>query len=1108
MCVIKFDECAAHPLKTGREYYLWNKGGVLALKEDLLLTFSLSKFKMIKISAAGNENPIHLGRPCLQFWLILFLFSPFFMSDANAGTGVSVESDRVTSSYAIQVQQISSDNTVRDSVITGTVTSADDESPLVGVTIKVKGTNIGATTNSTGGYNIEAPPTAQTLVFIYVGYQTKEVTINNRSQINVIMEKEVQSLDELVVIGYGSQYRKDLTGSVSSISEEDIERQTVSSPEQLLQGQVSGVQVTKNTGAPGGGSTVRIRGVNSIQAGNDPLYVIDGLPVSGSSSQSESPLALINPQDIVSIEVLKDASATAIYGSRGANGVILVTTNRGQSGNTQVSFEAKYGVNQVRNQLDLLNADQYIALANEAAENSGEEPVFANQPGSYPNTNWQDEVFRSAPQQNYQLSVSGGDESTRYALSANFLNEKGILIGSDFTRGSFRFNFSKDVSDKFIIGNNLIISRAKYDLLETGGRGLSGIINGALQIPAVVPVRDENGNYVFQTENTIERDNPVASALEKTNTSDRFKGVGNLYAEYMIVEGLEARVSIGGDLNYRKQDFYAPRTTLQGRQNNGIGSVQTAQNFRWINENTLTYQKEFLGLHDLTVLAGFTLEREAGESLRGASSGFITDAYEFNNLGAGETPNNPATGSSESALLSYLGRVNYSFDDRYLITLTGRVDGSSRFGEGNKYGFFPSGALAWRISNEDFMKQQNLFSDLKLRLSYGVTGNQEIGNFASLAQLGFSQVTFGNRIAIGINPSSLGNEDLKWERTSQYNAGLDIGLLNNRINLTGDIYYKKTTDLLLTRRVPRFTGFSSYLDNIGSTENRGFELALETQNISREDFSWNTSANFSMNESKVLKLSDGDPLFVGTPISFASGQSFRIIQEGQSLGAFYGYVYGGVYADQAAIDNSPAAPESARPGDPYLEDINGDGKINGNDRRIIGNAFPDFTFGFTNTFFYKGFDLNIFIQGSYGNEILNMNTLRLESVRGFTNQTTDVLNRWTPENTDTNIPRATRSRNSASQTAMRAISTRLIENGSYIRLKNLTLGYTFPVEWVEGIGARTLRLYASALNLVTLTNYDGYDPEVSTYNNLGNIGADYGTYPKAKTYLMGIKLGF
>lgn len=1046
-----------------------------------------------------KRNQLYI-RLCAKFFSVLILMSCLLSPNVYAG-------EKKTISF-IQVVPNASDTTARDSVISGTVTSAEEGDPLVGVTVKVKGTNVGTSTNATGAYSLAVPATAQTLVFNFLGYKDKEVAINNRTTINVIMEAEVQQMDELVVVGYGSQYREDLTGSVSSISRDEIERQTVSSPEQLLQGQVSGVRVTKNTGAPGGGSTVRIRGVSSIRAGNDPLYVIDGLPVSGGTSQSESPLALINPQDIVSIEVLKDASATAIYGSRGANGVILITTNRGQRGDTQVSLEAKYGVNQVRNQLDLLNSSQFIALANEAAANSGGEPVFANPPGSYPNTNWQDEVFRQAPRQTYQLSVSGGNEDTRYALSANFLNEKGILIGSNFRRGSFRFNFDKQVSNKFTIGNNLIISRAQYNLIETGGRGLSGIISGALQIPAVVPVRDEDGNYVFQTENTIERDNPVASALEKTNTSDRLKGVGNLYAEYMIAEGLEARVSIGGDLGYRKRNFYAPRTTLQGRQNDGIGSVTTAQSFRWVNENTLTYQQEFLGLHDLTVLGGFTLERQTGESLRGASSGFVTDAYEFNNLGAGETPDNPATGSSESALVSYLGRINYSFDDRYLITLTGRIDGSSRFGAGNKYGFFPSGAVAWRISNETFMQQQNMFSNLKLRLSYGVTGNQEIGNFASLAQLGFSQVTFGDRIAIGINPSSLGNEDLKWERTTQYNAGLDIGLFNDRVNLTGEAYYKKTTDLLLTRRVPRFTGFSSYLDNIGSVENKGFELALETQNITGQEFSWNTSINFSINRNKVLKLSDGEPLFVGTPVSFASGQSFRIIQEGESLGAFYGYVYGGVYADQQAIDNSPTAPESAQPGDPYLEDLNGDGNINGNDRRIIGNAFPDFTFGFTNTFFYKGFDLNIFIQGSHGNEILNMNTLRLESVRGFTNQTTDVLNRWTPENRNTDIPRATRSRNSASQTAMRAISSRLIEDGSYIRLKNLTLGYTFPVDWVASIGARTLRLYASALNLITLTNYDGYDPEVSTYNNLGNIGADYGTYPKAKTFLMGIKLGF
>ncbi|MDR8390668.1 TonB-dependent receptor [Aliifodinibius sp. S!AR15-10] len=605
----------------------------------------------------------------------------------------------------------------------------------------------------------------------------------------------------------------------------------------------------------------------------------------------------------------------------------------------------------------------------------------------------------------------------------------------------------------------------------------------------------------------------MASATEKTNNSDRFKGVGNVYATYMITKGLEARVSIGGNLSYDKNDFYAPENTLQGRQTGGYGSVSTSKSFRWVNENTISYENEFLGLHKLDLLGGFTLERATSENLRGASAGFVTDAFEYHNLNAGEVPSNPATGASESSLVSYIGRVHYGFDERYLVTLTGRIDGSSRFGEGNKYGFFPSGALAWRVTNEPFMEDQNVFSNIKLRLSYGVTGNQAIGNYAALTQLGNSQVTFGDRVAVGINPASLGNEDLRWEKTTQYNAGLDLGLFNNRISLTTDIYYKKTTDLLLIRRVPRYTGYTQYLDNIGSTENRGIELTLDTQNITNSNFSWTSSVNFAMNRNEVLKLSDGEPLLVGTPISYASGQSFRIIQEGKSLGAFYGYKYGGVYSDQQEINNNPAASSSAQPGDPYLLDISGpegqpDGTIDGNDRTIVGNGFPDFTFGFTNNFVYRGFDLSFFIQGLYGNEILNMNTLRLETGRGYLNQTSDLLNRWTPENRNTDIPRAARSRSSASQTAMRAISSRLIEDGSYVRLKNITLGYSFPVDWINRFGARSVRLYVSAQNLYTLTNYSGYDPEVSTYNNLGNLGADYGTYPKAKTYLMGIELGF
>lgn len=1055
-----------------------------------------------------GRNFSYFAKSTVGFLLIFSLASCAYAVTLYASSGSPVKSK--TGGYSFQ-QSASADTTV----IEGTVTSEEDDEPLAGVSIRIKDTKKGTTTDEKGQYSLDTSTEDDViLVFSFVGYQAKEVPVDGRTTIDVSLQKEVEEMDDIVVVGYGSQRRQDLTGSVSSISSDDIQKQSISSAEQALQGQISGVEVTRNSGAPGGGSTVKIRGTNSIRAGNNPLYVIDGMPVGGGSSPSQNQLSLINPQDIVSIEVLKDASATAIYGARGANGVVLITTNRGDDqGATMVDFEAKYGVNNVREKVSLLNSQQFIELANEAAVNSGGNPIFSGSADNYPDTDWQDEVFRTAPQQSYQLSVSGGNENTRYAMSANYLNEEGILIGSGYKRGSFRINFDKTVSDRFTIGNNLIVSQAYYDLVETGGRELSGVVNGALQIPPVVPVKDENGNYVFQTENTIERDNPVASALEKTNNSKRFKSVGNIYAEYMLARGLEARVSFGGNIGHNKSNFYAPKTTLQGQQNNSSASVSSADNFRWVNENTLTFEREFLGVHDITLLAGFTMERETGENIQGASSGFITDAFEYHNLNAGESPNNPSSGASEASLVSYLGRMNYSFDDRYLVTLTGRVDGSSRFGEGNKYGFFPSGAFAWRVSNESFMQNQELFSNLKLRLSYGVTGNQEIENYAALAQLGNSQVTFGDRVAVGINPSSLGNKNLKWERTTQYNLGLDIGLFNERVSLTGDAYYKKTTDLLLIRRVPRYTGYSQYLDNIGSTENRGFELALSTQNIAQTDFTWNTSVNFSMNRNKVLKLSDGEPLRAGTPISYASGQSFRLIQEGESLGTFYGYEYGGVYRDQEEIDNAETAAASARPGDPYLKDIGGpeggpDGRIDNNDQTIIGDAFPDFTFGFTNDFFFKGFDLSIFLQGSYGNDILNMNTLRLESLRGYTNQTADVLNRWTPDNRETDIPRASRERSSDSQTTMRAISSRLVEDGSYLRLKNITLGYTLPINWVQSVGARSLRLYVSAQNLITFTKYSGYDPEVSTYNNLGNYGADYGTYPRAKTYLMGIKLGF
>ena len=1008
-----------------------------------------------------------------------------------------------------------------EQTIRGTVTDGDNNEPLPGVNVLARGTTNGTVTDIDGRYSITVSDEVTTLVFSSIGFVTQEVPINGRSEINLTMSADVQSLSEVVVVGYGTVKKSDITGSVASIDGQDIKEIPITSLDQGLQGRAAGVQVTQSSGQPGSVATIRIRGGNSLQGGNEPLYVIDGFPIyngsgipnaTGNDNQNNTntgprinPLASLNPNDIASMEILKDASATAIYGSRGANGVVLITTKGGQAGQDQISFESYYGVQSVRKTIDVMNATQFAELANEALTNDGLEPRFTEEEisGFGKGTDWQDEIFRTAPIQNYQLTFSGGDQKTTYAVSGGYFSQDGTIINSYFRRLSSRVNLNRKISDRFNAGTHLTLNRSNSNTLLTGtdGGGGTGVVLGAIMMsPTVGIFQEDDPTRYTQVNEGILLPNPVATAREINNLSTTTRFLGDIYGEYEIIEGLTAKVSFGADLLSNKGNYYEPSFIYQGSGNGGRGVVSSLQTTNWLNENTVTYNKTINENHSINLLGGITFQGNRTEFVSASAQGFVTDALEQNSLQGATVYNQPVTRTPEWGLISYLGRINYSLYERYLFTLTGRVDGSSRFGSGNKYGFFPSGAVAWQVSEEGFMQNVSVVDDLKLRASYGITGNQEIGLYNSLATLTSDNYSFGEALVTGFRPNRIPNEDLQWERTAQFDVGLDVGFVDNRFRLTADYYYKKTTELLYDADVPWTSGFSSALQNIGSVQNQGVELGIGADVLTGA-LSWTADFNIAFNRNKVLELGAVDFFLAGGNSGHLKVSQVSRVEEGLPIGSFYGYLAEGIFRseDEVAISAQP----NAQPGDRRYRDLNGDGAITAEeDRTVIGNAQPDFFGGLTNRLRWRGFELNVFFQWSYGNDILNYNRFELELPTGGQNVSAELVDRWTPENPDAEYPRATR---------QRAIlfSDRQLEDGSYLRIKNLTFGYTFPglvgqsgIEWLSA-----LKVYVSTQNLWTLTNYSGFDPEVSRYGatNL-NLGEDYGVYPTAKTVMLGLNL--
>lgn len=992
--------------------------------------------------------------------------------------------------------------------VTGTVTDSETGTPIPGINVVEKGTSNGVASDFDGNYSITVPSSA-ILVFSALGYASQEMAVNDKERIDAALIIDASELDEVVVVGYGYQKKSDLTGAIASLSEDELTTGgSTSNVGQAIQGKASGVVVTQNSRAPGGSTSIRIRGSNSISSTNEPLYVVDGFPTESGIN--------INPDDIASMEILKDASATAIYGSRGANGVVLISTKRGKAGQSNIAVSGYTSIQNAIIPFDMLNGQQYMTLSNELyQEISGQEgqefgAYTQSQLNSDVNTDWIETTTRNSLVQNYNFQFSGGSEKTKVLGSIGYFDQDGILKNTNFSRVSGRVNIDQEINDYVKAGASILAQREQSDYQIYDGNILnSNVLYSILTYDPTVPVYNADGSFARPPGGR--GDNPLANLEARQNEIRRDKFNGSMYLEFKLAEGLMARLNGGTEIRHDQLSGYLSKKSYQGSIDDGVANVSDYSLTHNLFDMFVTYDKEWREKHAFQIMGGYSYEKYINESKGINVYGFSTDLFGFSNLGAASTITGVSSNKSENILVSFFGRANYTFDNKYLFTLTVRADGSSRFGEDNKWGTFPSGSFAWRVINEPFMENQEIFSDLKIRAGYGKTGNQRIGDYASLGLVSNASFTFdgtSNSSGSVLNNTSPENSRLKWETTHQYNLGADLGILNGRVSFNIDGYYKRTNDLLIKVNLPIYSGYTQGLSNVGSIENKGLEFGLESKNIVG-DFSWDTRLNFALNRNKVLDLGDGSDIRLTSskPIGNVSEENYAVIREGEQLGSLFGYEYIGIVQEGEEYAPQPASV----PGDPKFADLSGDGLITSDDRDIIGSAYPKLTFGLTNNFSYKGFDLSMFVYGNVGNDLLNMTRMNLEW-----NRTEAALDRWTPQNQDASLPR-----NGFFYSQYGGyINSHFIEDASFLRLRNLTLGYTVPL---KSNAIKNLRLYLMAENLFTITAYSGWDPEVDTkaYENdnlikyggnaqTANAGAglDFNSYPSMRSYTFGLNLTF
>lgn len=980
--------------------------------------------------------------------------------------------------------------------VSGTVTTKQRE-PLPGVNVIVKGTARGTTTDSNGKYNLEVAGNNAVLTFSFIGYATQEAVVGNKTVVDVVLDEDVQSLDEVVVVGYGTVKKSDLTGSVSSVKGDAFKDMPVTSVDQALQGRAAGVQVTQSSAAPGGGLSVRVRGANSLISGSEPLYVIDGLPIypdndsygTDGDRQATNALAALNPNDIESIEVLKDASATSIYGSRGANGVVLITTKRGKEGQTLVSVESSYSAQSISKKIDMLSGSDFARYLNTLDASQGGSPRYTDaQVNAFgKGTDWMDAISRTGSIWNNQLSVSGGNANARYAVMGNYIDNEGVIINTNFKRYGLRLNLDNNLfNNRVTLSNSWNIARTVGNNVPTDRGGPGGIIITALGLDPTVPVYNDLGEYNYPLYDGRFTINPVAEAKEGIDRDATNRIFGTSALNISITKDLKFQTSLGLDLlNATRNTFYNSKTRL-GRQNGRELQRFDRNLVNVLNENILTYSKSLKGGHNLQVTLGYTYQKENNASAYQSVRGLDSDDFESLNFQNGTKPQIGSSSRIDWALESVLGRINYNYKDKYLVTLTARRDGSTKFGPNNKWATFPSAAIAWRVINENFFESSGLskvFDDFKVRVSYGVTGNSQIPAYQSTSDLSPRNYVFNGVLVSGYAATRMANPDLKWEQTGMLNTGLDLGFLNNRLTVSLDYFNNKTTDLLLYVSIPQSTGFGTLLKNTGSLSNKGFEIAVDAKAIAGGGLTWDINANVSILRNKIEDLGGSAPFFASSP-SGHLGVNGSWVESGNPIGVWRGYRFTGVSAD----------------GKPVYEDRNSDGSITAEDYTIIGNPNPKFTWGLNSTFKYKAFDLAIFFRGVHGNDVRNLQQSEIGDGAQKINQISNILtDSWTAENPNAPRPAVDATRDFASYRR----SSFFIEDGSFIRLQNVSLGYNIPVPNI----IRKARLYVSAQNLFVITDYKGFDPEVNNQgqNNL-NRGDDYDAYPRARTFTVGLNL--
>ena len=997
--------------------------------------------------------------------------------------------------------------------VNGKVVSEGDNEPVPGALVIIKGTQRGTITDIDGGFIMDAS-VGETLVVSFVGFNTKEILVQaNQGDLTVSLTYSTSDLSEVVVVGYGTQKKSDVTGAVGSVGEALLKERPSASLNQALSGRVQGVNVSVNSGRPGGRANIRIRGNTSVSIANDPLYVIDGVILHAAGlANGSTPIDFINPNDIASIEVLKDASATAIYGARGANGVILVTTKRGSKTGGTVSYDADFSIGVLPRKIPLLNSKEFLATEDLAYQNAQKYDPNGWARGIYrdpklkrtnPNlfdangnplydTDWQDESFQEAFTQNHQLAFTGGNANDNYGVYLGYRDEAGLVKESWLKRYAARFVFDSQIKKWLKVGGTLSYNDQKESQVDPVGSGGIIAMRQVLEALPIIPVRYPDGTWAGNEDypGMEGGNNPLQVAKERIYLLNTQTVIGNVYADFFLAKGLVLRSTLGVNIINQRVDYYGSKSlNFIARNQGGDGFVTNDRLNSWQFENYLTYTREFNEKHSLNAMFGLSWQGVDRFNSTARAQNFPDDFFMFNNLQAGANPIPPTSNRVEYGLNSYFGRLNYSYNQKYLFTLTGRVDGSSKFSEANRFAFFPSAAAAWKVSEEDFLKESEFISNLKLRASYGQTGNSEITAYQGDAGMGNYAVIFNNQREIGVGVGRLANPNLRWEKTSQFDIGAEIGFLQNRITFEIDLYRKLTEDMLLSAPVPSSSGYTTVSKNVGSLENKGIELGINTVNFEKTDFSWNTTFNLSINKNRVTALAGGADIFLGS----------TIVRAGEPVSSFFGFIHEGTWNTS---EESTAAKYNKRPGDIKYQDVNNDGRINDADRVVIGRGIPAAFGTFSNTLTYKNFDLIVDIQYMVGNDVLFRSKHSAEDRQGIANSFRTVLNAWTPENQETNIAQIrplTAGYNTFNDTDR-------VQDGSFVRGRNLMLAYNFAPEVLERLKVARMRTFFAVQNFFLSTEFQGYDPEVATSGAAFDQGVDLYAYPKPRVFMLGFNI--